>query len=385
MLFIVAVCARCFLIYAWFTLLCHIARTISINIRSTLSLFQINKSERKEIQRFLSIFKKSEHSSTLCPDGCSHCPDGYTCCLDVYGRYNCCPLKNAVCCPDHINCCPYNYVCRPPYCYPKSEYENAPLLKTTNIQKKLFYVMPFYDTENVLCPDREHVCPDGTSCCISGYGSFSCCPYKSATCCSDGLHCCPKGFTCDSKSGHCLRKANIIPVKKKVESVSSFLLASAYKQHVVDISQQIGKRIVNCSSGGTFFCEDGETCCEITESVYGCCPLPDAVCCKDGKHCCPSGTTCDLKQSKCKDGSGKLLNILQKKLAKIHERTSHRYNQNFIKCPDKKHYCPSTASCCMVESGEYGCCPISDAVCCSDKEHCCPNGYQCQSGNATVN
>lgn len=243
--------------------------------------------------------------------------------------------------------------------------------------------MPFYDTKNVLCPDKEHFCPDGTSCCSSGYGGFSCCPYKSATCCLDGLHCCPKGFTCDSESGQCLKKANIIPVKKKVKSLSSFLVASTYKKYLVGISKRIGKGVVNSSSGGTFFCEDGETCCEITESVYGCCPLPHAVCCKDGKHCCPSGTTCDLKQSKCKDGSGKLLNILQKRLTRIHERTSCRYNQTVIKCPDKKH-CPSTTSCCMVESGEYGCCPTSDAVCCLDKEHCCPNGYQCQSGNAAI-
>lgn len=48
-----------------------------------------------------------------------------------------------------------------------------------------------------------------------------------------------------------------------------------------------------------------------------------------------------------------------------------------IICPDKASSCPSDSTCCELESGGYGCCPLPKAVCCSDGEHCCPNGYTC--------
>uniref|UniRef100_T1IJ47 Granulins domain-containing protein n=1 Tax=Strigamia maritima TaxID=126957 RepID=T1IJ47_STRMM len=35
---------------------------------------------------------------------------------------------------------------------------------------------------------------------VDGYG---CCPYPSATCCSDGAHCCPEGYTCNVAHGKC--------------------------------------------------------------------------------------------------------------------------------------------------------------------------------------
>ena len=44
--------------------------------------------------------------------------------------------------------------------------------------------------------------------------------------------------------------------------------------------------------GGQSECPDGNTCCKLTSGEYGCCPLPNAVCCTDGEHCCPSGYTC---------------------------------------------------------------------------------------------
>ena len=47
---------------------------------------------------------------------------------------------------------------------------------------------------------------------------------------------------------------------------------------------------VECSDGSA--CPDGSTCCELASGGYGCCPLPNAVCCSDGVHCCPNGYTC---------------------------------------------------------------------------------------------
>ena len=49
----------------------------------------------------------------------------------------------------------------------------------------------------------------------------------------------------------------------------------------------IGDRI-ECIDGS--MCMKGETCCKTSTEKYGCCSIPDAICCADGKHCCPSGT-----------------------------------------------------------------------------------------------
>lgn len=42
---------------------------------------------------------------SYCPDGAACDPDE-TCCKTDSRFYACCPLKNAVCCPDNKHCCP---------------------------------------------------------------------------------------------------------------------------------------------------------------------------------------------------------------------------------------------------------------------------------------
>ena len=42
-----------------------------------------------------------------------------------------------------------------------------------------------------------------------------------------------------------------------------------------------------------FECPDGHSCCQLTTGEQGCCPLPKAVCCFDGVHCCPHAYECD--------------------------------------------------------------------------------------------
>ena len=56
--------------------------------------------------------------------------------------------------------------------------------------------------------------------------------------------------------------------------------------------------VVQCNA--TAFCPDGNTCCRLASGQWGCCPLPNAVCCSDGEHCCPSGYTCS--GSSCQKG-----------------------------------------------------------------------------------
>lgn len=46
-----------------------------------------------------------------------------------------------------------------------------------------------------------------------------------------------------------------------------------------------------------------------------------------------------------------------------------------VLCPDNETSCKITQTCCITTDGEYGCCPIPDAICCDDKIHCCPKRY----------
>ena len=48
---------------------------------------------------------------------------------------------------------------------------------------------------------------------------------------------------------------------------------------------------VECPDGRSE-CPSGNTCCKLSSGGWGCCPLPQAVCCSDGVHCCPNGYTC---------------------------------------------------------------------------------------------
>ncbi|GLJ39501.1 hypothetical protein SUGI_0807130 [Cryptomeria japonica] len=55
----------------------------------------------------------------------------------------------------------------------------------------------------------------------------------------------------------------------------------------------------------TYSCTSGTTCCCMypmggTCFMWGCCPVPSAVCCSDNKHCCPQDSPiCDLKAGSC--------------------------------------------------------------------------------------
>jgi hypothetical protein len=51
-------------------------------------------------------------------------------------------------------------------------------------------------------------------------------------------------------------------------------------------------------------CPSGDTACT-SASGTGCCPLPNAVCCSDGVHCCPNNYKCNLSAGTCvaNDGS----------------------------------------------------------------------------------
>ena len=46
-------------------------------------------------------------------------------------------------------------------------------------------------------------------------------------------------------------------------------------------------------------------------------------------------------------------------------------------CPDYQSVCPDEKTCCRLLSGQWGCCPLPNAVCCSHGNYCCPEGHTC--------
>mmetsp|Transcript_1202 Transcript_1202/g.1757 ORF Transcript_1202/g.1757 Transcript_1202/m.1757 type:complete len:481 (-) Transcript_1202:1112-2554(-) len=65
---------------------------------------------------------------------------------------------------------------------------------------------------------------------------------------------------------------------------------------------------VQCDSSSS--CPAQTTCCCLTQFfgqcfVWGCCPMPGATCCEDGKHCCPNtAPVCDTENERCLKAPG---------------------------------------------------------------------------------
>ena len=212
----------------------------------------------------------------------------------------------------------------------------------------------FYDAKSVICPDKKVECPDGNTCCKLANEQYDCCPLPNAVCCSDHLHCCPKDTTYDVPAGTCIKEGDTsIPMvkkepAKKVENVKSVICPNGQSQ-----------------------CPDGSTCCKLSSGQYGCCPLPNAVCCSDYIHCCPHGYTCDTAAGTCNKEGDTSIPMVKKEPAKKVENVKN------VICPDGKSECPDGNTCCQLESGKWGCCPLPKAVCCSDHLHCCPEDTTC--------
>ncbi|NXS74805.1 GRN protein, partial [Pandion haliaetus] len=95
------------------------------------------------------------------------CPDGNTCCRLSSGAWGCCPLEEAVCCPDHVHCCPQGYTCDPVAgsCLQEGGVRRPWVQKTLALTRE----------KDVQC-DKETSCPDGSTCCQLSLGTWGCCP-----------------------------------------------------------------------------------------------------------------------------------------------------------------------------------------------------------------
>ncbi|XP_062600117.1 fibrillin-1-like isoform X5 [Saccostrea cucullata] len=281
--------------------------------------------------------------NVVCPDGQHECKTGQTCCKLSSGEYGCCPLPKAVCCSDGKHCCPESTTC---------DTGTGKCQRGNQLTVDWFEKEPaLLRSENVVCPDGQHECKTGQTCCKLSSGGYGCCPVPNAVCCSDGKHCCPSGTTCEVSSGKCKRGSSLVMdwFEKQPALFRSENVVCPDSQHE---------------------CKTGQTCCKLSSGGYGCCPIPNAVCCSDGKHCCPSGTTCEVSSGKCKRGSSLVTDWFEKQPALLR-------SENVV-CPDGQHECKTGQTCCKLASGGYGCCPVPNAVCCSDGKHCCPSGTTCE-------
>ncbi|XP_020773799.1 granulin b isoform X2 [Boleophthalmus pectinirostris] len=287
---------------------------------------------------------ESRVGAITCPGGRSSCPDDYTCCLLPTGDYGCCPYPNAMCCSDHVHCCPSNTICDLEKQMCRSGDTQMPLLKKIAATPN-----------DVQCPDKISTCPDETTCCKMTSGDYGCCPMVDAVCCSDHIHCCPSGTECDLVHSMCISSTTNTSMVNKIP---------ALKKEPATLQSEME----NVACNGSVVCQDGNTCCKLLTGAWACCPLAEAVCCKDHLHCCPHGTVCNLKASTCDSPSGSLV-------MPLFGKTPVEGNVN-TKC-DKSSSCPGKATCCKTTSGEWGCCPLPEAVCCDDHIHCCPHGTVC--------
>ncbi|XP_039421739.1 progranulin isoform X2 [Corvus cornix cornix] len=292
------------------------------------------------------------------------CPNGNTCCRLSSGAWGCCPLEQAVCCPDHVHCCPQGYTCDPEggSCL-RGGGTRLPWVRKTPALARGGQVT----SGNVQC-DEETSCPDGSTCCRLSLGTWGCCPFEQAVCCSDYVHCCPQGYTCDPEGGSCLRGGGTrLPWVRKTPALAR--------------GGQVTSGNVQCDEETS--CPDGSTCCRLSLGTWGCCPFEQAVCCRDHQHCCPQGYTCNVATESCE----KLLAptpLLPTPAAPrwappVPLRATGSHARGLVPC-GATGSCRGGQRCCRARGGSWGCCPFAQGSCCSDGRHCCPAGSRCTGG-----
>ncbi|XP_059180890.1 granulin b [Centropristis striata] len=315
-------------------------------------------------------------------DRSTSCPGKSTCCKTESGGWACCPLTQAVCCDDHVHCCPHATVCnlQAETCDDPSGV--SPSLRWLEKEPALTS-----EVEDEKC-DKETMCPGGTTCCKKDSGQWACCPLPQAVCCNDQEHCCPKGYKCNVAEQTCDKPGALsLPWLQKIPALQK---VPATLQKVLALQQEPSRTVSapawparNMCDAQTS-CPRDTTCCFMDEEQkWGCCPLPNAVCCKDGNHCCPSGHTCEPHRSSCSRARHEVIPWFTKVSATTEPKATPGPSAvTDVKCDDKSS-CASGATCCKLQTGEWGCCPLVKAVCCADHEHCCPQGYSCNMQTGT--
>ncbi|XP_044191685.1 progranulin-like [Thunnus albacares] len=144
-----------------------------------------------------------------------------------------------------------------------------------------------------------------------------------------------------------------------------------------------------CPDGNVL--SDLSTCCMTTDG-YRACPYPNAMCCSDLEHCCPSGFQCNLGTQMCEKVNQPWMNIpMVKKEASEKPSTLlipvsplQELKNNLDQKQRSDHLCEHGLKCrfgqtCCRGEGDnaYFCCRHHAATCCADRTNCCPYGQIC--------
>ncbi|KAG5832945.1 hypothetical protein ANANG_G00296590 [Anguilla anguilla] len=311
----------------------------------------------------------NDGNDTVCADG-SRCPSEYSC-LKSHGLYECCPLPQGVSCSDGKHCCPEHHQCGEDG-HTCIEAEAVQALGETSEVK----------VTSITCPDGR-ACPDQNTCCQLRSGSYGCCPYPDAVCCSDQLHCCPSGTTCDLEHNTCQSDDSRTPLARTNPTSSDVGNVPCDSGHACPDGATCCKTAGgdwaccpclrgNVSCDSTHACPDGTTCCKTAGGDWACCPLPEAVCCDDHTHCCPKDTTCDTAAGTCNDGM-----------------RSVPWLEKAVCCDDHTHCCPKDTTCDTAagtcNDGMRSVPWLEKAVCCDDHTHCCPKDTTCDTAAGRCN
>lgn len=314
----------------------------------------------------------------ICPDRVSMCPEETTCCALGNGSYGCCPMPKAVCCTDHLHCCPEATSCD--LAHSTCVSANGPVAWVTKIPAR---TRIFSKAAVVPCSDTA-ACPDGSTCCKTASGDWACCPLEEAVCCPDHIHCCPHDTVCNLRASTCDDPTNPLSSVPLLKKFSSLPLKKG-------LAPPTPPPTANHECDESYSCPDSYTCCQTAGGGWGCCPLPEAVCCEDKLHCCPHGTTCNLAASTCDGANGSPVPLLRKVPAlrtnaspllstgsAVLDATHKALSPSHQRMCDKNTACPEDTTCCFMKiAGKWGCCPFKEAVCCKTNDHCCPGGLTC--------
>ncbi|XP_034046800.1 granulin a [Thalassophryne amazonica] len=383
-----------------------------------------------------SCIKKESASTVLCKDGVSECPIDTTCCQNPEGSWGCCPMPRAVCCADKMHCCREGTICDLEHlkCISSSTKEETPMWAKLAArrraewenQKNLLRAaaedsdsekvperttakpLPYLSKKEFVSPvataaavhdvpcNETVGCPDDQTCCKNNKHGWTCCPLPEGVCCEDHVHCCPAGMICNLTAQTCDKPTGSTALKKKipaltlggrtaVEAAAEGLLAvmkqDRNRDHEEEVQAEEEKKKeddgqIQCDSYTT--CPPDTTCCFMASvQKWGCCILPNAVCCADGLHCCPAHYKCDLSTTSCFKGD-----VVIPWYTKVAATAAAPADVRSVPCDADKR-CPEDASCCWLATGEWVCCPLSNAVCFPDKEHCCPQGHSCNTASGS--
>uniref|UniRef100_A0A4D5RL14 Putative conserved secreted protein n=1 Tax=Ixodes scapularis TaxID=6945 RepID=A0A4D5RL14_IXOSC len=131
-----------------------------------------------------------------------------------------------------------------------------------------------------------------------------------------------------------------------------------------------------CPDGG--ICPEGQTCGDVGDGRYACCPYSNAVPCGDKLHCCPQGHLCHLSTGTC---VGDLETLAMVRYQHATEATSGNADcddPSTVMCHNHQ-YCEKGTKCCRTNEGFefYYCCRYQNGTCCLGNTFCCDTDYVC--------